>query len=119
MPHPVVHFEIVCKDGGAGQKFYADLFGWKISADNPMNYGIVEKDGETGIGGGITGIFEGSDHPGVTFYIEADDLQACLDRAESLGGKTVMPVTEIPGFVTIAHFADPDGNVIGLVKSMG
>ena len=84
-----------------------------------MKYGIVEKGGENGIGGGITGIFEGSDHPGVTFYIEANDLQACLDRAESLGGKTVMPVTEIPGFVTIAHFADPDGNVIGLVKSMG
>ncbi len=119
MPHPVVHFEIACKDGEAGQKFYADLFGWKISADNPMKYGIVEKGGENGIGGGITGIFEGSDHPGVTFYIEADDLQACLDRAESLGGKTVMPVTEIPGFVTLAHFADPDGNVIGLVKSMG
>ena len=79
MPHPVVHFEIACKDGEAGQKFYADLFGWKISADNPMNYGIVEKDGENGIGGGITGIAEGSNHPGVTFYIEADDLQACLD----------------------------------------
>ncbi len=61
MPHPVVHFEIACKDGEAGQKFYADLFGWKVNTDNPMKYGIVEKGGENGIGGGITGIFEGSE----------------------------------------------------------
>ena len=52
----------------------------------------------------------------VTFYVSVDDLQAYLDKAESIGGKTVTPPTEIPGVVTYAFFADPDGNVIGLVK---
>jgi predicted enzyme related to lactoylglutathione lyase len=28
-----------------------------------------------------------------------------------------MPVTEIPGMVVLAQFADPEGNVIGLVKA--
>ena len=32
MANPVVHFEIMGKDGAALQKFYADLFGWTIDA---------------------------------------------------------------------------------------
>ena len=45
-----------------------------------------------------------------------DDLQAYLDKAESLGGKTVMPPTEIPDIVTLAIFSDLEGNVVGMVK---
>ena len=54
----------------------------------------------------------------MTFYVEVADPQACLNQAEQLGGKTIMPVTEIPDMVTMAQFADPQGNVIGLVKAM-
>ena len=32
----------------------------------------------------------------VTFYVSTDDPQATLDKAESLGGKTIMPITELP-----------------------
>ena len=53
----------------------------------------------------------------VTFYVQSDDLEASLKKAESLGGKVVMPVTTIPAMVTLALFADPDGNVVGLVHS--
>src|SRR5262249_32611899 len=52
-------------------------------------------------------------------YVEADDLQATLDKAESLGGKTVVPVTVIPNMVTWAMFSDPDGSLVGLFKSTG
>jgi len=52
----------------------------------------------------------------VTFYVAVDEPQKYLDKAVSLGGKVVMPVTEIPGAVTMAQFADPDGNVVGLIK---
>ena len=55
MGAPVVHFEIYGKDASKLQSFYADLFGWEIHADNPMNYGIVHTNsGDKGIGGGIT-----------------------------------------------------------------
>jgi len=110
---PVVHFEITARNGKRLQDFYAKLFGWKIDASNPMNYGIVDTQSEGGIGGGI-GPTDGES--GVTFYIEVDDPQAYVDRIESAGGKTVVPVTEIPGMVTFAQFADPEGNVVGLVK---
>jgi predicted enzyme related to lactoylglutathione lyase len=54
----------------------------------------------------------------VTFYVESDDLKASLDKAESLGGKRVMEPMDIPDGPAIAMFADPQGNVVGLVKGM-
>ena len=116
MGAPVVHFEIIGKDSGKLISFYGELFDWKINADNPMNYGIIESQKEGTIGGGIGQSQEGQ--PGhVTFYAEVDDLQAYLDRVEKMGGKTIVPVTEIPNMVTFALFADPEGHVVGLVKS--
>jgi uncharacterized protein len=114
MANPVVHFEVTGKDGKKLQDFYAKTFGWKVNADNPMQYGIVDNEGQ-GIGGGISAGDGGTQQ--VTFYIEVDDPQAYLDKVGAKGGRTVMPVTEIPGMVVLAQFADPEGNVVGLVKA--
>ncbi|MEX0800227.1 MAG: VOC family protein [Dehalococcoidia bacterium] len=114
MGSPVVHFEVTGKDGKKLQEFYSTTFGWSINADNPMSYGIVEAQEGVGIGGGISG-GDGQRNQ-VTFYIAVDDPQAYLDRIESAGGKTIVPVTEIPNMVTFAQFADPEGNIVGLVK---
>ena len=75
---------------------------------------MVDTGGEGAIGGGIA---EAQGPNQVIFYIEVDDPQAVLDRIEEAGGKTVVPVTEVPDMVTFAQFADPQGNVVGLVKS--
>jgi len=112
MADKVTHFEIHGKDGKRLQKFYASLFGWKVDANNPMNYGMVSPE-QGGIGGGITK----SDAPMVTFYVEVADPAAALKKAESLGGKTIMPPMDVPGGPRIAQFADPEGNVIGLVQA--
>ena len=117
MPNPVVHWEVVGKDPEKLQAFYSKLFGWKVDANNPMKYGLVNASGKGDIGGGIgPRPAKGPKHSGVTIYIAVKDLQAALKKAEKLGGKTVMPITEIPNMVTLALFADPEGNVIGLVK---
>lgn len=116
MGNPVVHFEINGRDASRLQQFYGELFGWKIDADNPMNYGIVDTQaGGDGINGGIGQSEQGGTQ--VTFYIAVPDVQAVLDSVERTGGRTVVPVTEIPNMVTFAQFADPEGNVVGLVKS--
>jgi predicted enzyme related to lactoylglutathione lyase len=115
MSHPVIHFEVGGPDATALQKYYAELFGWTIDADNPMNYGMVSAI-EPGIGGGVGPTPDGAKH--VTFYVGTDDLQASLDKAEELGGRTVMPPMDIPDGPSIAQFSDPQGNVIGLVKGM-
>jgi uncharacterized protein len=117
MPNPVIHFEVIGKDGPALQRFYGDLFGWTINADNPMNYGIVDNGGQ-GINGGIGPAPEGgSGH--VTFYVEVEDVQASLDKAKELGGSSIFGPTEVPGGgPTIALFNDPEGHLVGLVKGM-
>ena len=77
-----------------------------------MGYGMVDTH-DKGINGGIA---EAQGPQQVVFYVEVDDLQAYLDKAEGLGGSTVVPVTEVPGIVTFAMFNDTEGNTIGLVK---
>ena len=114
MPNPVVHFEIQAKDHEKIQAFYKDLFDWHIDNDNTFNYGMVDTHAEGGINGGIAPANDGTSR--VTFYAQVDDWQAYLDKAEGLGGKTVLPPMEIPDTVTLAMFTDPEGNLIGLVK---
>ena len=43
MGQPVVHFEVVGKDGQKLQTYYSELFGWEIKTDNEMGYGLVDK----------------------------------------------------------------------------
>ena len=120
MGQPVVHFEIIGKDGGKLQSYYADLFGWQIDAGNPMSYGIVQREGNTGadgvgIGGGVAGGPEGyGGH--VTFYVAVPDIEAALAKAESLGGTRVMGPEKVMDTVELGQFTDPEGHLVGLVK---
>lgn len=120
MGQPVAHFEIIGKDAQKLQSYYSDLFGWEINADNPMNYGIVQRDGNvsddgTGIGGGIAAGPEGYDGH-VTFYIAVPDVEAALVKAEGLGGARVMGPETVMESIEIGHFTDPEGHLIGVVK---
>ena len=51
------------------------------------------------------------------FYVEVDDVNEHLEKAEQAGGKTVTPRTVVPGVVTFGMFADPAGNVVGVVEA--
>ena len=114
MAYPVTHFEINAQDAPATQKFYKDLFGWGIDANNPQNYGMIDtKSKGTGINGGIGASQQGKSW--VTFYVETDDPAATLAKVERLGGRRVMEPMDA-GNVVYALFADPEGNVIGLAK---
>lgn len=115
MGNAVVHFEIGGPEDKPLIEFYRELFGWNVQQVPGVNYSNVDTQGGGGVNGGLGKSSTGE--PWATFYVEADDLQAVLDRAESLGAKTVLPVTEIPGTVTFAMFDDPDGLLVGLVKS--
>ena len=113
MGAPVMWFEISASDAKAARAFYAELFGWNLQVLQEANYALVDTGTQGAIGGGI-GQAQGPNQ--VVFYIQVDDPQAYLDRIQQAGGKTVVPVTEIPGMVTFAQFADPQGNVVGLLK---
>lgn len=110
--HPIVHVEFSAHDPGAAAEFYAELFGWKITPMPEMNYFTFDVKG--GPGGGFPEVNELVKAGDVLIYIATDDIEASLARAESLGGKTVAPKTEIPSIGWFGLFADPTGNVVGL-----
>jgi uncharacterized protein len=121
MGQPVVHFEIIGKDGARLQSYYSELFGWEIDANNPMNYGVVSREGNTnadgiGIGGGIGPGPEGYEGH-VTVYVEVPDVEASLAKASSLGGRRLMGPDKVMEDLEIGQFADPEGHVIGLIRS--
>jgi len=121
MGQPVVHFEIIGTDADKLRGYYGELFGWEFDADNPMNYGMVQRDGNTnadgiGIGGGVGAGPEGyGGH--VTFYIEVPDVEAALAKAESLGGSRRMGPEKVSDEVEIGLFNDPEGHLVGIVKT--
>ena len=120
MPNPVAYFEIGGRDAGQLREFYAALFGWHSEPSTPavpaVDYSHVEAQ-EGGIPGGILQTTDEMPPNYVSIYVSVDDLQASLDKAETLGAKTIVPVTPIAGGMGhMAWFIDPAGNPIGMHK---
>ena len=124
MGQSVVHFEIIGTDPARLRGYYGDLFGWEFDTSGPVaesvsqqgNYGFTDptaNSGATGIPGGVGG--GAGYHPHVVFYVGVPDVEAVLQKAESLGGKRAMGPARAPGRdLTVGHFTDPEGNLIGL-----
>jgi predicted enzyme related to lactoylglutathione lyase len=108
-------FEVLGTDGGKLRQFYGDLFGWTFEVIPHVDYGVAKTGDPRGIAGGIGPVYPGM-KPWVTFYTETPDVAASLSKAQALGGKVVMPRTELPD-VTLGIFEDPEGHTLGLVEA--
>jgi predicted enzyme related to lactoylglutathione lyase len=123
MGAPVVHFEIVGTDAQALRSYYSSLFGWEFQTDNPMDYGLLEREANLnadaiGIGGGIGAAPEG--YPGhVTFCVEVPDVEEALARAERLGGSRMMGPETVAEGIEIGLLGDPEGHVVGVMRPVG
>jgi uncharacterized protein len=115
MGNGVVQFEFGAADDESLVGFYRELFSWDLRRFPGGGYTVIDTRGGAGINGGIGKSQTGE--PWSAFYVETPDPQAMLDKANSLGATTVMPVTDLGGIVTIAMFNDPDGLLIGLLKA--
>jgi uncharacterized protein len=133
MGYPVVHFEIEGRDVEELRRFYSELFGWVIDSDNPMNYGLIEREGNlnaegVGIGGAVLGV---PDTPSstwrgpsrsdgytghITVYVEVTDVEAALARAEQLGGRRMQGPDAVFGGLQMGKFLDPEGRLMGVVS---
>ena len=114
--HHVVHVEFSAKDLEATGNFYRDLFGWEVVQITEMNYATFETGDNAG--GGFNPVSDTNPSGTVVVYIGTDDIDASLAKAESLGGKTVLPKTEIPETGWFGLFSDPTGNVVGLYTAL-
>ena len=124
MGQPVVHFEVLGKDAEKDPELLLGALrvgDQPLPFENPTQYGLVDRDGNTnaegiGIGGGVGGAPEG--YPGhITFYVEVPDVEAALAKAESLGGDRTMGPDQVPGGPVIGLFRDPDDNTVGVVQA--
>ena len=115
MAAQIVHVEVTGKDGPTLQSFYSDVFGWTLDTNNPGGYGM-HRQGEltAGIGAAQDG---GAGF--VTFYVHTDDPSGALAKVEALGGRVIMPLTEVAPETTIALFADPEGTSSASCRSAG
>lgn len=124
MGNPVVHFEIIGADAPGLRDYYAELFNWKFDLSGPVaaevseagNYGFVNPlestEGQT-IPGGVGGGTGFASH--IVFYVGVPNVEAALLKAEGLGGTRVMGPSRAPDRdLVVAHFTDPEGNLIGL-----
>jgi uncharacterized protein len=114
MGQPVVHFEIGTRNTEKSKKFYSTLFGWNMESHGPAN--MIDTGSAEGIQGNIAAP-EQEPKSYVTFYVQVPDIAQALAQVAKLGGKPLMPATDVPGMGQFAWFADLDGNAIGLWKS--
>ncbi len=112
MGQPVVHFEIGCRDRAKTGDFYSALFDWSITQGDPAS--TIDTGAPQGITGHLTSLGHEPYHY-TMFYVQVDDVASYLKKAESLGGKTIVPPIPIPTGI-FAWFADPDGNRVGLLQ---
>jgi predicted enzyme related to lactoylglutathione lyase len=105
-------FEVMGKDSVGLQRFYREVFGWKLTppVKEMGNYSMLERP-DTGIGGGF-----GEGDARVSVYVEVADPQRFVDKAVSAGATLLMPVTTITPTTTIAMLTDPAGNTFGVMK---
>ena len=115
MPNPVVHFEIGCKNREETQTFYAGLFGWNMESHEHAS--MIDTGDEEGITGHISALGH-EPHNYTLVYVQVDDLDAYVAKAEELGGASIVPPTEVPGMGHFAWIADNEGTFVGLWKPL-
>ena len=114
--HSIVHIEIPTADADESGKFYSQLFGWKITSVPEMNYTLFEP--EEGPGGGFSPVGQNTKVGDVLIYIDSDDIEADLKKAEKLGAKVLVPKSEIAEVGWYGIFTDPTGNMVAVYKDM-
>ena len=123
MARPVVHFEVIGSNPDQLRRYYGDLFGWTFDTPSPVaeevsqadSYGfldLVTSGDGSGIRGGIGGGEAYESH--AIFYVGVPDVEAALQRAESLGGTRVMGPATSPNGLVVGHLKDPEGTLVGV-----
>jgi len=118
--HPCGMFEIIARHQGALMDFYTTVFGWQYRRGSEgFAYTRFDLPGGAALGGiGQADPAVPGYTPGRSFYLLVPDLRAALAAIEAAGGSCTMAPASADGYA-FAMFADPEGNVVGLLESGG
>lgn len=117
----VVHFEIPAEQVERAQKFYGEVFDWKINAIPEMKYTIVNTgptddkgmSQEIGfINGGMMKRNDMINKPVIT--IQVDSIEESAKKIVAGGGSMIMDKVAVSDMGFSAYFKDCEGNIMGL-----
>jgi len=102
-------------DPAAAKAFYSALFGWTVDdrpiAGTDMTYTMFRLDGHA-VAGAVISM---DDSPAAwTSYITVNDVDAVAAQVQPLGGKLVIPPTDVMGEGRMAIIQDLSGAHVGL-----
>src|SRR5260370_40981208 len=112
MGNPVTQFQILSKNPDETARFYTEVFGWTVDANNPLGYRQIDTGSKEGIQGGIWPA--PSQAPNfVQLFITVDDVSGAVKKAETLGANVLIPPTILPEGDARAVLLDPEGMSVG------
>lgn len=115
MGKPVMQWQILSKNPESSATFYSKLFDWKVNADNPLGYRMIDTGSKRGINGGIWPS-PPDGHAFVQLFVEVDDMSATVKKATGLGAKVLIPPQTLPGGDELAILHDPEGIPLGIYR---
>lgn len=109
--------ELMTTDVEGARQFYQQLLGWKLEdfADAKEPYTMASA-GDIQTAGLMAIPAEAQGMPPMWgAYVTVDDVDASAAETEKLGGKVVLPVTDIPKVGRFCVIADPQGAMLSLI----
>lgn len=115
-------FELITNDVNSATQFYGEILGWQFQQDsNNPNYTLVRTNP---LENPIAGILDKKailcddknvpNHWGC--YITVTNIEESISKVENLGGKIIVPCTNIPKVGIFAVIQDPTGAIISLME---
>lgn len=117
MGNPVMQFQILSKAPEETSQFYGSLFGWTVSANNPLGYRQINTGSTEGIQGGIWPAPPQSPNF-VQLFVVVTDVTESVKKAEALGAKLLIPPTMLPEGDEMAVMHDPQGMSFAIWRRM-
>jgi predicted enzyme related to lactoylglutathione lyase len=115
-----VWHDLVTDDPGKARRFYGGLLGWEFEqTTHPLggDYTLISLDGQ--YVGGMVSLADpvGADYSRWLPYLSVADVDAAVRLTESAGGTAVVAPLELGTVGRAAAVADPQGAVVGLLRS--
>ncbi len=115
-----VWHDLMTDDLEAARKFYGNLLGWTFEATSHPNggdYTLIFSDGQL-----VGGMVQLADPEGVEYsrwvgYLSVPDVDSAAELTTAKGGTVVAGPLDLPGIGRAAAIQDPQGGVVGLLRS--
>lgn len=113
--------ELMTRDLDGSKKFYSELLGWQLE-ETPMGGGpgqryVVIKAGGEAVGGMMAMPKGVPDNvpPHWASYVTVKNVDAVVEKVSGLGGRILVPPTDIPKVGRFAVIADPQGATLSVI----